>query len=160
MRGDRRSSQSQPFGRKDAADAGARTVYHAVQARSGRGMTCARVRQVLAAYRRDEWSPAELEALGRHLASCAECRRVEATFREVGENVRQLPTITPPPSLRANVFAAIGKIAAEETPAPRSAVAMTRDDTQPRLTAVRRSTPDEPLRRPFVVGTPAAIAVA
>ncbi|HEV7127959.1 MAG TPA: zf-HC2 domain-containing protein, partial [Ktedonobacterales bacterium] len=120
-------------------------------------MTCVRARRLVAAYRRDEWSPTELERFGQHLAGCAACRRVEAHYRDVGESVRQLPSITPPPSLRANVFAAI---AAEEARKTSSLVAMTRDETQPRLVAVRSVATGGSSRRPLVLGTPAAIAVA
>lgn len=56
-----------------------------------------RIRRLLAAYRRDDWSPDDLAALTRHLSTCVDCRQIEASFRTVGESIRQLPSITPPP---------------------------------------------------------------
>jgi hypothetical protein len=121
-------------------------------------LTCARARQLLAAYRRDDWLPSELEALGQHLSGCADCRRVEASYRQVGEGIRQLPSITPPASLRAAVFAAIH---GDETRAAPTLEQFTTEDTHPRLPALRGgagsgATP----RRPLVLGTRTAVAVA
>ncbi|HEY7832656.1 MAG TPA: hypothetical protein VIG30_03720 [Ktedonobacterales bacterium] len=90
------------------------------------------------------------------MTACAECRRAEAGFRSVGESLRQLPSITPPASFRARVFAAIGEEEASRTPA---LVRLTTDETQPRLPVVRRRAEGAP-RRPIVFGRPAAIAVA
>jgi hypothetical protein len=101
--------------------------------------------------------PAELDALGEHLSGCAECRRVEATYRETGEHIRQLPTITPPDSFRAAVFAAIR---AEDAKIGRTVEQLASDDTQPNLPALR----PVPVRtwspRGPVVVARAAIAVA
>lgn len=121
-------------------------------------MTCAQARTLLGAYRRDDWPPAELEALGHHLSECAECRRVEAAYRQVGEGIRQLPSITPPAALRAAVFAAIR---AEEAQRAGSLAQLTTDDTQPRMPALG-SAPRAPVtpRRPLVLGSRTAIAVA
>lgn len=68
---------------------------------------CMRIRRLLAAYRRDDWSPDDLAKLTRHLNTCADCRQIEASFRTVGESIRQLPSITPPAAFREAVFAAI-----------------------------------------------------
>jgi hypothetical protein len=100
-------------------------------------MTCGQARRLLAAYRRDDWSPAQLDALGRHLAGCADCRRTEADFRQAGERVRQLPSIQPSPSLRQGVYAAIR---AEQARRGRPAAELARfasEDTQPGLRAIR-----------------------
>lgn len=70
-------------------------------------MSCAQVRRQLAAYRRDDWSTGDLAALTAHLSSCLDCRRLEATYRQTGERLRQLPSITPPADFRERVFAAI-----------------------------------------------------
>ncbi len=70
-------------------------------------MKCAEVRMHLAAYRRSDWSAEEQHAVNEHLAECAACRRWEAEARSVGDRLREMPTIVPPASLRANVFAAI-----------------------------------------------------
>jgi hypothetical protein len=109
---------------------------------------------LLGAYRRDDWAPNELEALGRHLAECAACRQKEATYRDVGFGVRQLASITPPESFRTRVFAAI---AAEKVALAGSAAAVAvadapdvaaMEDTQPRLPVIRiRSTQ---VRRPVM----------
>ena len=60
-------------------------------------MTCRRAHRLLAAYRRDDWSPRDRAALGQHLSTCSACRKIEFAYRSVGESVRQLPSITPPP---------------------------------------------------------------
>jgi hypothetical protein len=73
-----------------------------------RSLSCEQARRLLGASRRDDWTTDDLEALGTHLRSCRECRQVEARYREVGELVRQLPSMPPPPAwLRERVFAAI-----------------------------------------------------
>lgn len=121
-------------------------------------MTCAQARRLLSAYRRDDWLPAELEALGQHLSDCAECRRVEAAYRQVGEGVRQLPSITVPDSFRASVFAAIR---AEEARSGRSMAQMASDETQPRMPVLRPVGRPAPSSRPRVaLGARSAIAVA
>ena len=98
-------------------------------------MTCRRAHRLLAAYRRDDWSPRDRSALGRHLSACPACRRVEVSYRGVGESVRQLPSITPPQGFREAVFAAIR---AEEERMGRSVavVAMTEADTSPELPVI------------------------
>ncbi len=70
-------------------------------------MKCEDVRILLAAYRRGEWSRTDQQVVQDHLVDCAACRRWEAEARQVGEALRQLPTISPPPSFRDRVFAAI-----------------------------------------------------
>jgi hypothetical protein len=126
-------------------------------------MTCAQARQSLGASRRNDWSTQDLAALSAHLATCAECRKVEAAFRGVGEQIRDLPSIQPPASFRASVFAAIaadqariqrqaqaeragkaGLGAPAQTTAPRVAAAITEAasaDTDPTLRVVRRTPP-------------------
>ena len=96
-------------------------------------MTCRRAHRLLAAYRRDDWSPRDRAALGRHLSGCPACRRVEVSYRNAGESVRQLPSITPPPGFREAVFAAIR---AEEQRMGRAVVAMTEADTSPELPVI------------------------
>lgn len=70
-------------------------------------LNCEQARRLLGASRRDDWTADELGALGAHLATCPECRQVEARYREVGEHIRQLPSTPPPAWFRARVFAAI-----------------------------------------------------
>jgi hypothetical protein len=119
-------------------------------------LTCAQAASLLGAYRRDDWAPSELEALGRHLAECAACRQKEAAYRDVGRGVRQLASITPPESFRARVFAAIAAdqaalagSAAAVAAVPAAALdSVSMEDTQPRLPVVRiRSTQ---VRRPVM----------
>ena len=69
-------------------------------------MTCRQVRQLLAAYRRDDCSPAEHAEIEAHLLGCAECQAVDAEFRRVGESIKALPQIAPPPDFFARVMAA------------------------------------------------------
>ena len=96
-------------------------------------MTCRRAHRLLAAYRRDDWSPRDRAALGRHLSACPACRQAEVSYRGVGESVRQLPSIMPPPGFREAVFAAIR---AEEQRAGRAVAAMTEADTSPELPVI------------------------
>jgi hypothetical protein len=70
-------------------------------------LSCEQARRLLGASRRDDWTTDELEALGAHLRACPDCRKVEAQYREVGEQVRQLPSTPPPAWFRGRVFAAI-----------------------------------------------------
>ncbi|HEX6818061.1 MAG TPA: hypothetical protein VF120_06760 [Ktedonobacterales bacterium] len=70
-------------------------------------LSCELARQFLGASRRDDWTTEELGALAQHLESCPACRKAQAEYREVGELVRQLPSLAPPPSFRASVYAAV-----------------------------------------------------
>lgn len=94
---------------------------------------CMRIRRLLAAYRRDDWSPDDLAALTRHLSTCAECRQIEASFRTVGESIRQLPSITPPPAFREAVFEAIR---AEQRRVAPTAARLSRAATNPSMRAI------------------------
>ncbi len=96
-------------------------------------MTCKRAHRLLAAYRRDDWSPRDRAALGQHLSTCSACRHLEASYRGVGESVRQLPSITPPPGFREAVFAAIR---ADEQRMGRAVTALTEADTSPELPVI------------------------
>lgn len=96
-------------------------------------MTCKRAHRLLAAYRRDDWSPRDRAALGQHLSTCSACRRAEVSYRGVGESVRQLPSITPPPGFREAVFAAIR---ADQERMGRSVASLTEADTSPELPAI------------------------
>ena len=96
-------------------------------------MTCRRAHRLLAAYRRDDWSPRDRAALGQHLTTCAACRKIEFAYRSVGESVRQLPSITPPPGFREAVFAAIR---ADEQRMGRAVAALTEADTAPELPVI------------------------
>jgi hypothetical protein len=132
-------------------------------------LSCERARRLLGASRRDDWSADELAALGAHLATCAECRQVEAQYREVGEHIRQLPSTPPPEWFRARVFAAIAadqeaqrRIAATRAARRPAAATPTLErvagaETDPQLVAIRL--PARPLpRRPRPL--PRRIAVA
>jgi hypothetical protein len=111
---------------------------------------------VLAAYRRDDWPTGGLSALRRHLERCADCRRVEAEFRGVGERIRRLPSIAPSASMRANVFAAI---AAEERRVAPAMLVLSRATTDPALPIVRL-TRRPPRRDPLHLGLRAGLIAA
>jgi hypothetical protein len=96
-------------------------------------MTCRRAHRLLAAYRRDDWAPRDRAALGQHLSACPACRKIEFAYRSVGESVRQLPSITPPPGFREAVFAAIR---ADEQRMGRAVAALTEADTSPELPVI------------------------
>lgn len=44
-----------------------------------------------------------------HLAGCAECRALEASFEALGEGLARLPCVEPPPDFTAGVMARIGE---------------------------------------------------
>ena len=96
-------------------------------------MTCRRAHRLLAAYRRDDWAPRDRAALGHHLSACSACRKIEFAYRSVGESVRPLPSITPPPGFREAVFAAIR---ADEQRMGRTVAALTEADTSPELPVI------------------------
>lgn len=125
-------------------------------------MNCDEVRVLLAAYRRSEWSDEEQHTVNAHLVSCADCRRWESQARGVGEHLRQMPTIVPPPSLRANVFAIIRQeelaraTQAAETAKPATpAAAPERLPVPPRPVILTRPT-NLPARPTSVTATPPA----
>jgi hypothetical protein len=121
-------------------------------------MTCAQARRLLGAYRRDDWSPAELAALGQHLRTCAECRQREASYRRVGESIRQLPSITPPPAFRESVFAAIR---AEQRRLKPSIERIANEETSPSIPVIRSAPITRlPQRRRLTGGVRAALAIA
>lgn len=97
-------------------------------------MTCHQARQQLAAYRRDDWSVAEMRTLADHLAGCVECRQAEAVYRRVGESIRLLPSLTPDVAFRERVFAAIEVEKSRMGPA---ALRASRAETEPSLPVVR-----------------------
>ncbi|HEY7973812.1 MAG TPA: zf-HC2 domain-containing protein [Ktedonobacterales bacterium] len=127
-------------------------------------MTCHQARQQLAAYRRDDWTAADMRALADHLESCAACRQIEATYRHVGESLRLLPTITPDAAFRESVFAAV---AAEERRLGPAAMRASRAETEPSLPVVRapitpirrRRTPQPVLRAALAVAAVLALAL-
>lgn len=90
-----------------------------------------------------------------HVAHCVDCRKAELAYREAGERLRQLPSITPPPNFRESVFAAIR--ADQERISPeiaRAAAAV----TNPALPVIR-PVPIARKRR-VVINPRAALAVA
>jgi hypothetical protein len=120
-------------------------------------MTCEQARQLLGAYRRDDWSQEELAALGQHLISCAECRQIEASYRRVGESIRQLPSITPPPQFRDAVFAAIRT---EQRRLKPSIVRIANEETSPAIPVVRPTPIRRVQRRQLSGAMRAAMAIA
>lgn len=105
---------------------------------------CIRIRRLLAAYRRDDWSPGDLAALTRHLSTCVDCRQIEASFRTVGESIRQLPSITPAPAFKEAVFAAIR---ADQHRVAASVERASRASTNPSMRAIRPAQHDIRSRR-------------
>lgn len=126
-------------------------------------MTCHQARQQLATYRRDDWTAAEMRQLAEHLESCAACRQVEAKYRQVGESIRQLPSIIPDAAFRESVFAAI---AAERQKLGPAAMLASRAETQPSLpvvrapiTPIRHRTPTPVMRAAVAIAAVLALAL-
>jgi hypothetical protein len=64
--------------------------------------------------------PATREAMSRHAAGCADCRRDEAALTALTRELNVLPTVDPPLFFRENVMAAIER-QGDATPTPGSA---------------------------------------
>lgn len=70
-------------------------------------MNCIQAQAMLAAYRdlkNEEVATMELDA---HLEQCASCRQVLARYNFIGEHVRSLPVIEPPPKMHASLMHAL-----------------------------------------------------
>ncbi len=50
-------------------------------------------------------NPFDENAVEAHLSRCEACRQAVALWREVGQTIRRLPRVLPPPDLRARIFA-------------------------------------------------------
>ena len=70
-------------------------------------MTCKQARQLLAAYRRHDLPLDEQAELHAHLRECAECRAQAGEYRRIGQALKALPSIEPPPDFYARVMAAV-----------------------------------------------------
>jgi hypothetical protein len=68
-------------------------------------MECRAVRPLLSAYMDNEVTPDELRLVQEHVAGCADCAAILASYRQLRTAVRALPQPLPPPGLRAAVFA-------------------------------------------------------
>src|SRR5437868_15153482 len=64
---------------------------------------------MLATYRELKKGELDTLELDAHLEECASCRQVLASYNFVGEQVRSLPTIQPPPEMHANLMRALAK---------------------------------------------------
>jgi hypothetical protein len=161
MRGNSQRFERDAVGGQNASDAGPRALHKSLSAgNGGTAVSCIQARAQLAAYRRDDWSASEMRALSEHLASCAACRQVEFSYRQVGESLRLLPTMAPDRAFRDRVFAAI---AADQQRLGPAALRASRATTEPSLPVVRAPVPDvAPHRRrpgPLTMGALAAAAV-
>ena len=65
-------------------------------------MSCDRLR--VSSYHDGLLSAAEARAFERHLLACADCRQTLVDYRLVGEAIRTLPLLAPPPALRRGVM--------------------------------------------------------
>ena len=81
---------------------------------------------------------------------------MEASYRQVGERIRQLPAIVPPPEFRARVFAAIR---AEEMRVAPSVARLARATTDPALPALR-PVPRQPHQQRVAFNMRFAMAIA
>ena len=67
-------------------------------------MNCTEAQVLLAAHRdlnNDDVVTAELDA---HLEQCASCRQVLANYSLIGEQVRSLPALEPPPDMYSKLM--------------------------------------------------------
>src|SRR5919199_915853 len=68
-------------------------------------MDCRDARPLVSAYMDNELTPQELRAMQSHVAGCAECAALLASYRSLRATIRSLPQPLPPPALREAVFA-------------------------------------------------------
>src|SRR5918998_3205844 len=68
-------------------------------------MECRDARPLVSAYMDNELTPQELRAMQVHVAECAECAALLASYRSLRTTIRSLPPPLPPPALRQAVFA-------------------------------------------------------
>jgi predicted anti-sigma-YlaC factor YlaD len=67
-------------------------------------MSCEPVRGLLSAYLDDQLLTSERQSVSAHLRICTECCAILADYRRFDALLAQLPYITPPPTLRTNIF--------------------------------------------------------
>lgn len=85
----------------------------------------------LAAFAEGALPPEEAESVAAHVAGCGWCAARMAAYAEVDALVRQAPSPTPPPSLRAGLYARIAAAQASERHRPSEVEMIVRDiDTQ------------------------------
>lgn len=70
-------------------------------------MNCIQAQALLAAYRELRDSKADTTDLEVHLENCASCRQVLANYSLIGEQIRSLPAIAPPPDAHAKLMNAL-----------------------------------------------------
>lgn len=111
-------------------------------------MDCEQTRELLEAYALDALDPDERAAVERHLAGCADCRRVAAdlarTAATLPHALAAASALTPPPALKQRLMQRLdASLAADETvQAPPHAAS----DEPLRLSPVRRSLSQGPWR--------------
>ena len=72
-------------------------------------MNCMQAQAMLAAYRELKFEEVDTLELDVHLERCASCRAALARYSVIGEQVRSLPVIEPPPEMHANLMHALAK---------------------------------------------------
>lgn len=70
-------------------------------------MNCIQAQALLAAYRELRDSRADTTELEVHLENCASCRQALANYSLIGEQIRSLPAIAPPPDALAKIMNAL-----------------------------------------------------
>jgi len=70
-------------------------------------VNCIQAQAMLAAYRELRESKADMTELEVHLEECASCRQVLANYSLIGEQVRSLPVLAPPPDAHAKLMNAL-----------------------------------------------------
>jgi len=70
-------------------------------------VNCIQAQALLAAYRELRESKADMTELEVHLEECASCRQALANYSLIGEQLRSLPAIAPPPDAHAKLMNAL-----------------------------------------------------
>ena len=70
-------------------------------------MNCTKAQVLLAAHRELNTDDVETVALDAHLEQCASCRQTLARYSLLGEQLRSLPALEPPPAMYLNLMQAL-----------------------------------------------------
>lgn len=81
-------------------------------------MSCEDIRERLTAYLDGDLDPDRGTVVRGHLRTCEACRQVSADEAVLRDGLRRLPTVDPPPSLWANVQAALAAAEVQESQRP------------------------------------------
>src|SRR5215469_12914525 len=114
-------------------------------------MNCEQVEELLSAYLDDALAPEERADVAAHLSVCSQCNSILVDFRRFDALLKQLPRISPSPTLRVRLFSSPEYL--ELTGTFDVISETTREYNQPGLPMQGRAKRDTP-GRPHLVAMP------